>query len=228
MGWEPCFGCATALRTERKGYIMSYKLSSLCTEFTSRLASGAPTPGGGGAAALCGALSAALISMAGELSLGKKSTASHTDEITELNAAAKEKAARLLALIDADAAAFEPLSKAYSVPKDEPRRAEILSGASLTAAAAPMDILSVCLDTAKILERMAEICSRLMLSDVGCAASLCRAAAECAAMNVYVNLPGIIDGDIRCDMRARADCMLTSCSECSDAVAKTVLTKLRG
>ena len=207
---------------------MSDNLSSLCTEFTRRLASPAPVPGGGGAAALCGALSAALISMAGELSLGKKSTAAHSAEIEKLNAAAKEKAARLLTLIDADAAAFEPLSRAYSIPKDAPERRDVLSAASLTAASAPADILQACLDTAAMLERMAQICSRLMLSDVGCAASLCRAAAECAAMNVYVNLPGIADTSAAEKLRLETDTVLNACRERADAVAQAVLGKLRG
>ena len=99
---------------------MNDKLSPLCTEFISQLASTAPVPGGGGAAALCAALSAALVSMAGELSLGKKSTAEYAAELTALKAAAKDKAGHFLALIDADADAFEPLSRAYSIPKDAP------------------------------------------------------------------------------------------------------------
>lgn len=207
---------------------MNDKLSSLCTEFTTRLASPAPVPGGGGAAALCAALSASLISMAGELSLGKKSTALHTDEIAALNAAAKDKARHFLALIDADADAFEPLSRAYSIPRDAPMRKAVLSEASLTAASAPMAILAECLETAAVLERMAEICSRLMLSDVGCAASLCRAAAECAAMNVYVNLTGIADGEKADELREKTDAALERCEQRCDAVAKAVLAKLRG
>lgn len=206
---------------------MNEKLSSLCAEFTTRLASPAPVPGGGGAAALCAALSASLISMAGELSLGKKSTAAHTDEIAALNSAAKDKAGHFLALIDADADAFEPLSRAYSIPKDSPMREPVLSEASLTAASAPVDILAECLDTAGILERMAQICSRLMLSDVGCAASLCRAAAECAAMNVYVNLPGIADKDTARQLHEKTDAMLADCVQRSAAVSDAVIAKLR-
>ena len=207
---------------------MSDKLSPLCAEFISQLASPAPVPGGGGAAALCAALSAALVSMAGELSIGKKSTAAYAEELASLKAAAKEKAERFLSLIDADAAAFEPLSRAYSIPKDAPGRAEILSEASLTAASAPMDMLRECLELTGLLERMAQISSRLMLSDVGCAASLCRAAAECAAMNVYVNLPGIADAARADVLRRETDTMLADCTARSDAIARMVMTKLRG
>ena len=207
---------------------MNDKLSSLCAEFTTRLASPAPVPGGGGAAALCASLSAALVSMAGELSLGKKSTAAHTEELAALKAAAKEKAGRFLALIDADAAAFEPLSRAYSIPREEAGREAVLSAASITAASAPVDMLRECLDLTALLERMADICSRLMLSDVGCAAALCRAAAECAAMNVYVNLPGIADAARVDTVRRETDTMLEDCAARSEAIARKVLMKLRG
>ena len=207
---------------------MNDKLSSLCAEFTTRLASPAPVPGGGGAAALCASLSAALVSMAGELSLGKKSTAAHTEELIALKAAAKEKAGRFLALIDADAAAFEPLSRAYSIPREEAGREAVLSAASITAASAPADMLRECLDLTALLERMADICSRLMLSDVGCAAALCRAAAECAAMNVYVNLPGIADAARVDAVRRETDTMLEDCAARSEAIARKVLMKLRG
>lgn len=207
---------------------MTEKLSSLCTEFTDCLASTAPVPGGGGAAALCGALAAALVSMAGGLSVGKKSTAENTQELTSLTNEAKQQAQRLLQLIDADAAAFEPLSRAYSIPKDVPDRAEILSQASLTAAEAPMAILQGCLSVAENLERMAKICSRLMLSDVGCAASLCSAAADCAAMNIYVNLPGISDMNKAHELRERADDVLYRCNGMCAAVSGSVMEKLKG
>lgn len=207
---------------------MSDYLSSYCSEFVSHLASTAPTPGGGGAAALSGALAAALVSMAGGLSLGKKSTAENTGELVSLTALAKEQAQRLLTLIDSDAAAFEPLSRAYSIPKDAADRAEVLSQASLTAAEAPMEILQSCLTVAENLKRMAEICSRLMLSDVGCAASLCRAAAESAAMNVYVNLPGILNTDKAQEMKEMTGHMLCHVREICDAVSGSVMEKLKG
>ena len=206
---------------------MNDKLSSLCAEFTTRLASPAPVPGGGGAAALCASLSAALVSMAGELSLGKKSTAAHTEELAALKAAAKEKAGRFLALIDADAAAFEPLSRAYSIPRDKAGREAVLSAASITAASAPVDMLRECLDLTALLERMADICSRLMLSDVGCAAALCRAAAECAAMNVYVNLPGISDAETVEEYRREADRLLAACRETAGNLAERIMNDMK-
>ena len=77
---------------------MSDNLSSLCAEFINRLASSSPVPGGGGAAALCGALASALCSMAGELSRGNKSTLPYSAELEDITTAAKEHAGRFLTL----------------------------------------------------------------------------------------------------------------------------------
>lgn len=205
---------------------MSDSLSSLCAEFTSRLASFAPVPGGGGAAALCGALAAALCSMAGELSKGKKSTIHNSAELEKITSAAKAHSASFLELIDADAAAFEPLSRAYSIPRGEANRAAVISEASLLAASAPLDILKECAAVSVLLKRMLEICSRLMISDVGCAAAICKAAAECAAMNVYVNLPAVLDSDKAAAIRESTDELLQRCTgelaKVSDFVMNTL------
>lgn len=206
---------------------MSDNLSSLCCEFTRKLASPSPVPGGGGAAALCGALSAALGSMAGELSIGKKSTAQYSVELEDITKAAKEHSERFLTLIDADAAAFEPLSKAYSIPKDNANRAAVLSEASIIACSAPFDILKECLAVSALLKRMFEICSRIMISDVGCAASLCFAAAECAAMNVYVNLPAIKDADKATQLKRDTEEMLRRCTVELKATADAVMNTLK-
>ena len=207
---------------------MHNNLSSLCSDFTYQLASSAPTPGGGGAAALCAALSAALCSMAGKLSEGKKSAEAFTEELSRRVSAAEKDAEVFLEFIDDDASAFEPLSRAYSIPKDAPEREILLSKASETAAQVPFSMLSRCLVAAENIDGMSRICSRLLLSDVGCAASLCRAAAECAAMNVYVNLPGIADADTARRFREKTDSMLEVCAKQAGELSRTVLTKLRG
>ncbi|MDR2664773.1 MAG: cyclodeaminase/cyclohydrolase family protein, partial [Oscillospiraceae bacterium] len=93
------------------------------TEFANALASSSPTPGGGGAAALAGALGVALGSMVGSLTLGKKKYADVQGDIERIMESAAALRGELLALIDGDAAAFEPLSRAYGIPKDDPSRA---------------------------------------------------------------------------------------------------------
>lgn len=163
-----------------------------CADFAADLASDAPTPGGGGAAALCGVLAASLGAMAARISAPRKKTEERAalEEHVQFADALRQ---RLLSLVDWDAVCFEPLSKAYALPKEDPERKEKLRAASLTACAAPMEMLRCCGETAELLEKLSGLVSPLLLSDVGCAAALCHGALEAAAMNVWVNtksLPG--------------------------------------
>ena len=101
-------------------------LNSSVTNFTEQLASPAPVPGGGGASALVGAIGIALGDMVGELTVGKKKYADVEDEIKALMARAQELRVKLLKCIEKDAEMFEPLSKAYGIPKDDPTRDEVM------------------------------------------------------------------------------------------------------
>ncbi len=156
-------------------------------KFLEALASSAPTPGGGGAAALCGALGIALGNMVGSLTLGKKKYADMHEDIAELNAKAEALRAGFVALVDADAEAFAPLSRAYSIPKDDPARDEIMEPALLKAAEAPLEIMRKCAEALDLISGYAAKGSALAISDAGCAAALCGAAMESAALNVKIN-----------------------------------------
>lgn len=156
-------------------------------KFLAELASSAPTPGGGGAAALCGALGIALGNMVGNLTLGKKKYADVQEDIAELNAKAEALRAGFVALVDADAEAFAPLSRAYSIPKDDPARDEIMEPALLKAAEAPLGIMRKCAEALELISGYAAKGSALAISDAGCAAALCGAAMEAAALNVKIN-----------------------------------------
>lgn len=156
-------------------------------KFLEALASSAPTPGGGGAAALCGALGIALGNMVGSLTLGKKKYADVQEDIAELNAKAEALRAGFVALVDADAEAFAPLSRAYSIPKDDPARDEIMEPALLKAAEAPLEIMRKCAEALELISGYAAKGSALAISDAGCAAALCGAAMEAAALNVKIN-----------------------------------------
>lgn len=163
-------------------------------DFTGHLAAKEPVPGGGGAAALIGAVAAALGSMAGNYTVGKKAYAAHEDAVRSAIVAADGLRERLLALIDADAEAFEPLSRAYALPKDDPNAEAALLEATRGAVLAPIGILQCCAELAPVLETLHAYGSRLMQSDVGCAAYAAAAAAECAYLNVLVNLRALPEG----------------------------------
>ena len=106
-------------------------------DFLNELSSSAPVPGGGGASALVGGISCALCSMVANLTTGKKKYAQYQSRIDELLPYLEELRGELLADIKLDADAFYPLSQAYSIPKDDPKRDEIMEEALLTASNAP-------------------------------------------------------------------------------------------
>ena len=97
------------------------------SEFTAQLASASPAPGGGGAAALTGALAASLAAMAANVTAANPRYAERTDALATLAAACDAQRTALLTLIDADAAGFLPLQRAYAIPKTDPERAARLA-----------------------------------------------------------------------------------------------------
>lgn len=168
-------------------------IEETCLNFTNRLAAREPIPGGGGAAALIGALAAALCSMAGNYSTDKKSAEGHADELRAAIDKAEELRMRLLTLVDADAEAFAPLAAAWKLPKDEVGKAA-LQQATLDACIAPMDMLQSCAELVPALETIRRYGAKSLQSDVGCAASALAAALECAGMNLLVNTRLLDDG----------------------------------
>lgn len=164
-----------------------------CVDFSERLASKAPVPGGGSAAALIGSLAAALGTMAANLTIGKKKFLPYEEDHRRIIAESDALRLSFLHLIEEDAAAFEPLSRAYSLDKNSPDYSEMMRKATLDAADAPFRMMRNCCDLISLLEELRSKCSALLLSDVGCAVAAVRAALEAASMNVFVNtrlLPG--------------------------------------
>ncbi len=165
---------------------MDLKDQSL-TQFTALLASKEAVPGGGGASAMAGALGAALGAMVGNLTIGKKKYAEFEAEMIELTEKAQALSRRLLRLVDEDATAFEPLSRAYALPKDAPDRDDILEACLRRAADTPMQILRLCCEAIELHEKFAEKGSVMVASDAATGAVLCWGAMYGAAMNVKVN-----------------------------------------
>ena len=183
-------------------------------EFLEQLASAAPVPGGGGASALAGALGVALGNMVGSLTVGKKKYAAVEDEIRELNGKAAVLREELLSLVEKDAEVFEPLSKAYGIPKDDPGREEVMA----TVLKAAADLIAV----------YAEKGSVLAVSDAGCAASLCRAAMESAALNVYINTKSRADRQLAESLNGEVCTMLQEYGHKADAIYQSVSWRLHG
>ena len=164
-------------------------------QFLEKLASGEPVPGGGGASALAGALGIALGNMVGCLTVGKKKYADVEAEIIQLNERAEILRGELLQLVEKDAEVFAPLAKAYSIPKDDPTRGEVMARVLKDAADVPLQILKKCCEALDLIAIYGEKGSVMAISDAGCAAALCKAAMESAALNVYINTKSMEDRD---------------------------------
>lgn len=195
---------------------------SSIANFTEQLASPAPVPGGGGASALVGAIGVALGDMVGELTVGKKKYADVEDEIKALMARAQELRVKLLACIEKDAVAFEPLSRAYGIPKGDPTRDEVMEKCLRDAAAAPLEILDLCGEAIELLDDFGKKGSKLVLSDAATGAMLCYGAMYGAAINVKVNTKLMKDREYADEIDRHVDGKMT----CYLPIAERIYTKI--
>lgn len=208
---------------------MAEPLTNLsCTEFAAVLAAKQSVPGGGGAAALVGALGAALCSMVGNFTTGKKTYAAVEDDVQRMLADAEAVRLRLIDLVADDAAAFFPLSQAYAIPKEDPSRAETLEAATKAACKAPYEMMVEISKSIELLEEMGEKGSKMLVSDVGCGALFARAALESASMNVFVNTKTIKDRAWAEDLEAKCDALLSEYIPRAEACARSVMSRIRG
>lgn len=176
--------------------------------FIEEAASGAPTPGGGGVAALAGALGGAMASMAANFTLRPK-YAEHEARVRETLARLAPLVAGLQEAVDADAEAFARIGDAYRLPKetDSDREARKLAvEAALTASMrVPARVAADSLAAAELLPALARIGNRNLLSDVEVAAIMLAAAARAARVNVRVNSSQLASGEAREAERSAAE-----------------------
>ena len=163
--------------------------------FTMELASSAPTPGGGGASALAGAVAVSLGHMVGSLTVGKEKYANVEAPLRELMEKAKQLRIDLLSSIEKDAKAFEPLSKAYAIPKDDPDKAEVMEKCLKDAAAAPLEIFDYCCQAIELIRDFGMLGSKIVISDAATGSVICSGAMKGAAINVLVNTRLMADRD---------------------------------
>lgn len=197
-----------------------------CQGFLDALASKAPVPGGGGASALVGALGTALCTMVGNYTVGKKKYAEVEEDVKALMAKAEDIRARLLALVDADAEAFEPLSKAYAIPKDDPNREAVMEQCLRDAAATPMEILRLSCQAIDLHREMLDKGSVMMLSDVGTGVIFCQSALYGAALNVRVNTKSMTDQTFAKAMDEETDALVEQYGTIARQVYNVILGRL--
>ena len=193
-----------------------------CRKFVEVLASNAPAPGGGGAAALVGAIGTALGNMVGSLTVGKKKYAGVEAEIIALKERCDALQTELLDQVEADDKGFVPLARAYSIPKDDPNRAAILEEATITACAVPMHIMELCCQAIECIDVFAAKGSRLAVSDAGCGAVCCKAALQAASLNVFINTKSLQNREAAEEMNAKANEMLDKYCAMADRIFRDV------
>lgn len=190
--------------------------------FAEALSAKSPVPGGGSASALVGALGIALGSMVGNFTLGKEQHADVEPDILRILEEAESIRRSLLSCVDEDAAAFEPLSNAYGIPKDDPGRAEILEKCLRDAAAVPMKILELACRAIELHSELEEKGSGSIISDVGTGVVFCWAALYGAALNVKVNTKLMTDWAYAEELNARVDALMGKYWKTADSVYESV------
>ena len=178
---------------ERKGMIKDDPIR----KFLDNLASKAPTPGGGSAAAILGAMGAALVSMVCNLTIGKKNYEAVETEMAEALAQAESLRERLTDLVRADVEAFDRVMEAYGMPKEDESQKQVRSRAIQEALKEATEVPLACAEAAAQIIRLsrtvAEKGNRNLVADAGVAVAAGHAALRSAALNVYVNTNAIKD-----------------------------------
>ncbi|QFJ55415.1 cyclodeaminase/cyclohydrolase family protein [Pseudobutyrivibrio xylanivorans] len=204
---------------------MSLQNSSV-SDFTSQLASKTSVPGGGGASALVAAIGIALGDMVGEFTIGKKKYADVEDEIKGLMEKAEEIRMALLKCIDDDAVAFEPLSKAYGIPKEDPTRDEIMEKCLKDAAKVPFTIMELACQAIELQRQFADKGSVIMISDAATGVALLEGALKGAAVNVKINTKSMNDRAYAQNIDSKVNSMLESYLPMAQKIYKDVWNRL--
>ena len=200
-------------------------------EYLGRLASNAPAPGGGSAAALAGALAAALGEMVGNFTVGKKKFAGVEEDIKRLLAVLEEQRGVLLALTDEDASAYGQVAQAYAMPRstneEKAARADAIQKALKAACEVPFGVCRCCAAVIGTLRELAQKGNPNLISDVGCAAKLALAALECAWLNVEINLASIKDAKFVEGRRDELEQIMAPCADEVSEVWRLVVETIR-
>lgn len=206
-------------------------LEKKTTEFIDMLSSSAPVPGGGGASAAVGAFAAALGMMVGNLTVGKKKYKIYEEEIKDVLVRLEKLRDRLVNLADEDAKAFEPLSRAYKLPKEteeEQRKKErVMEKALYEASVVPLEIMETILETMECLKVMGEKGSRLAVSDAGAGILFAQSALEGASLNVFINTKLMKNRECAETLNQKAEDMILSSEKLKKTVYADTLEKIK-
>ena len=199
--------------------------------FLDELASNSPTPGGGSVAALAGALGAGLISMVGNLTIGKKKYEDVEEDIKKIISSSEKLRYELSQLLEEDVKVFNNFMATYKMPKeteDEKKiRAEKIQESLIEAAKVPLKVAYKCLDILTLSQQVAEKGNINVVSDAGVAALMADAALESAILNVKINLRMIKDEKVRTELSSSIKEILLKEKGQKEKVLEIVEQKIR-
>jgi formiminotetrahydrofolate cyclodeaminase len=198
--------------------------------FLDELASGAPTPGGGSAAAIMGAMGAALISMVCNVTLGKKGHEAAAAEMTTVREESEKLRAALTSMVADDIAAFDGLMSAYRLPKatddEKSRRADAIQVSLHAATETPLACARACAQVVALAKRAGEKGYAGVVSDAGVGVLAANTALRSAALNVLVNVPSLKDRSFAAAAAAEIKQLLDGCARESELVFDLVRSRL--
>jgi methenyltetrahydrofolate cyclohydrolase len=198
-------------------------------EFLDRLASGDPTPGGGSAAAIIGAMGAALVSMVCNVSFGKKGCEAAEPELRSVLASSEALRRRLSAMVAEDVAAFDGLMAAYKLPKaseqEKTRRADAIQASLERATVVPLECARACSEVVDLARRAAQHGYKHVISDAGVGVAAADAAVKSAALNVFTNAPSLKDRGFA--ESALEEIERLSSASCTDSAATYAAVRAR-
>ena len=198
--------------------------------FLDKLASRSPEPGGGSVSALVGALGAALVSMVGNLTLGKEKYAAVQDQVEGLLTASEQLRGELQSLIQKDTEVYTGVSAAFKLPREteeeKAERSARIQDALKLATEVPFEIAEKCLEVARLSETSAVIGNVGAVSDAGVAVLLAEAAAQSAALNVKINVNSIQDTEFTGSRWARIGEILKETAVLRERVVQLTYEKL--
>jgi formiminotetrahydrofolate cyclodeaminase len=201
-------------------------------QFLDELASAAPAPGGGGVAALSGAMAAGLLTMVCDLTIGKKQYMEFDDEARALRERSEALRAELQVLTQADVDVFNHLSAAYKLPRttdaDAASRRAAIQKVTRAATEVPLRVARAVSALLPLCAPLARHGNRNAVSDVGVAVLLVQAAVPSALLNVEINLAVLEDQIFVRQTRAQVEDLTIGLEEEVEGVLALVHERIAG
>ena len=198
--------------------------------FADLLGSDAPAPGGGSAAALAGALGAALTAMVGSLTVGKKKYAEFDGPARETLEKARDLEHRFLDVMQRDTEAFNAVSAVFAMPKgtDEEKaaRSQAMQQALQGCTRTPFEMMELCCKALEMTHELLGKTNDSAASDLGVAALSLRAGIQGAWLNVLINIGSLKNKDLAADYKKKGEEMLAKALPLADKIYENVLAQM--